>query len=898
MVSSEDPNTSFGSSSLVQLETDTGSFGYGLIQFTNIFGSGPGQVPLGSTITSATLQITGLGDGNSSASAQLYRMLVPWTEADTWNSMSTSEPGIQWDDVESLSTFDASASNLALTTHTFDVTTSVQAWSSGQANQGWPLKQTESANWSVRMSETVTVANRPLLTIEYESAFVVNSTGDASDVSPGDGVCDTGGVNSQGAAECTLRAAIEEANFAANADDIQFNMPTTEPGYSAVPLSWTIAPLATYDDIVATLSIDATTQPGFTGDPIVQLVGAAAAPATAALTLEANNSLIEGFIVHTWPDEGLEIDGSTGAGDNNTLRNNWVGIDAGQALQSVTDIGILVTVSASGNTIEGNVVAGATNQGVVIRNAGSDNNVVIGNKIGVGPDGTSPRPNLWHGVHIYDQATDNRIGGTGAGEANIIAHNVSDGVALDPDAGPDNAILSNTIFSNGGIGIDLADDGPTPNDVGDGDSGPNDLLNFPEIKGAVEKARLVTVTYELDVPAGNYLVQVYTNPSGGDVSGGEGEILVATTSISGHPGGPAVYVSSYSGTAGDLVSAITTEDLGGSFGATSEFGGNVTATLADFKVNSVNDLGDTLPGNAICDTGGPLVTGDPECSLRAAIEEANAYPGADWIRFDIPGAGPHTITPSSSLPVIAEQATIDGTTEPDFVGTPIVVIDGSGAGVVDGLAITADNSEVRGLVVINFADDGIQVDGNSNTIAGNYVGVDATSSLDAGNDDGILIFGDANQVGGSTPADRNVVSGNADDGISVDGSSGNTILGNYVGVTAPGDSPLANDGEGIAVQLDAANNTIGGAGPNDGNVIAGNGLAGILVAGEGSDGTTIQGNHIGTNAAAPPSWPPATTRSRFRPAETTRSSVGPALATSLPTREGTVSKSPVLRPER
>ena len=104
-------------------------------------------------------------------------------------------------------------------------------------------------------------------------------------------------------------------------------------------------------------------------------------------------------------------------------------------------------------------------------------------------------------------------------------------------------------------------------------------------------------------------------------------------------------------------------------------------------------------------------------------------------------------------------------------------------------------------------------------------------------------------MGGSTPADRNVVSGNADDGISVDGSSGNTILGNYVGVTAPGDSPLANDGEGIAVQLDAANNTIGGAGPNDGNVIAGNGLAGILVAGEGSDGTTIQGNHIGTNAA-------------------------------------------------
>jgi len=74
------------------------------------------------------------------------------------------------------------------------------------------------------------------------TATTVNSTGDAVDLVAGDGKCDTGALNSQGAPECTLRAAIEEANALAGADTIRFNIPTTEPGYSAAPLSYTIQP--------------------------------------------------------------------------------------------------------------------------------------------------------------------------------------------------------------------------------------------------------------------------------------------------------------------------------------------------------------------------------------------------------------------------------------------------------------------------------------------------------------------------------------------------------------------------------------------------------------------------------------------------------------------------------
>ena len=60
---------------------------------------------------------------------------------------------------------------------------------------------------------------------------MVNSTGDAADNNPGNGACDTGGTNSQGATECTLRAAIEEANALAGANTIEFNIPTGEIGY-------------------------------------------------------------------------------------------------------------------------------------------------------------------------------------------------------------------------------------------------------------------------------------------------------------------------------------------------------------------------------------------------------------------------------------------------------------------------------------------------------------------------------------------------------------------------------------------------------------------------------------------------------------------------------------------
>ncbi len=213
---------------------------------------------------------------------------------------------------------------------------------------------------------------------------------------------------------------------------------------------------------------------------------------------------------------------------------------------------------------------------------------------------------------------------------------------------------------------------------------------------------------------------------------------------------------------------------------------------AAFTVDSIADGSDFSAGDGFCDTDDSV--GDGPCTLRAAIEEANALSWTDTIQFDIIGAGPHTISPGSALPTITDPVIIDGTSEPDFVSTPIVELDGSGAG-TDGLNITAGNSTVRGLVINNFSDDGIELSTNGgNTIETSFIGTDTTGTADEGNGGhGVRISGNDNVVGGpappsacqpepcTQPATANVIAFNGGDGVFVDsGGSRNSIQANSI----------------------------------------------------------------------------------------------------------------------
>ena len=161
----------------------------------------------------------------------------------------------------------------------------------------------------------------------------------------------------------------------------------------------------------------------------------------------------------------------------------------------------------------------------------------------------------------------------------------------------------------------------------------------------------------------------------------------------------------------------------------------------------------------------------------------------DQIRFNIAGAGLHTINLLSALPAITDAVVLDATTQPGFAGAPIIELNGAAAGAgADGLTLLGGNSTVRGLVINRFGGSGIHVGGTGgNLIQGNYVGLDATGNADLGNAQyGIWVTSDSNVIGGTTAGDRNVISGNNIDGIHIDGASGNLVQGNYVGTNATG----------------------------------------------------------------------------------------------------------------
>lgn len=245
-------------------------------------------------------------------------------------------------------------------------------------------------------------------------------------------------------------------------------------------------------------------------------------------------------------------------------------------------------------------------------------------------------------------------------------------------------------------------------------------------------------------------------------------------------------------------------------------------------------------------------TGDSGAgSLRQAILNANASAGPDQIVFNIPGAGPHTISPASPLPTISDPVTISGSTQPGFSGLPLIELSGANAGSgADGLRITAGSSTVSGLAINRFSSDGIELSGNGgNRIEGNFIGTNPAGTADLGNAfHGLLIQSSNNTIGGTTAAARNVISGNDNIGISLlAGTSGNLVQGNFIGTNAAGTSAIGNSsGVSLGGQSGtASNNTVGGTAAGARNIISGNNASGVTIGGT-TAGNLVQGNFIGT----------------------------------------------------
>lgn len=346
-------------------------------------------------------------------------------------------------------------------------------------------------------------------------ALTVNNT-----VDPGDGDCNPNGG-------CTLREAINEAN-ATTADTIRFDI----DGGGVK----TIRPTSRLPVISERLTIDGYTQPGAEENTLanatnaelrIELDGTRAGVASEALRIRgASDCVIKGLVINRFGGNSISIGYPGDETRDNRVVGNFIGTDPSgtSAEGNGAGVALISDPGTASNTVGGsrpagrNLISGNDNSGVLI--VGGQENAVIGNLIGTEKNGTDALGNAGDGVYMFagqGGATDNIVGGTLADSANTIAFNDEDGVQVRNNTSTGNGILRNSIFSNEGLGINLDDDGATPNDEGDADIGPNNLQNKPNLTSAQNSATTTTIKGHLNsVPNRTFKIRFFSNPSGNE----------------------------------------------------------------------------------------------------------------------------------------------------------------------------------------------------------------------------------------------------------------------------------------------------------------------------------------------------------------------------------------------
>jgi Big-like domain-containing protein len=356
------------------------------------------------------------------------------------------------------------------------------------------------------------------------------------------------------------------------------------------------------------------------------------------------------------------------AANSNAIQGNFIGTDASGSFAIGNHFdGIDIIGTSSGNSIGGaaagqrNVISGNAASGVLIGGCGGNNSTIQGNFIGTDAAGTSAIPNGLHGIFVRVDHHDSLIGGIGVlGEGNVIAFNTAVGVAFENSnscgtIAHNIAVRGNSIHDNGLLGIDLAVDGVTANDAGDGDSGPNNLQNFPVITLAVSNGPLTTVTGTLNsAPSTTYTLEFFSSPTCDASGNGEGKtllgVLTTTTDVAGNGTFGQLFGTA---TSGQVLTATATDPSNN----TSEFSACVatipplpsTTTLTSLPNPSI--LGQNVTFTATVTGGGPTPVGDPvtfrDGPTTLGVVLSNAF-GQATLTTSALSLGPHTMTASYS----------------------------------------------------------------------------------------------------------------------------------------------------------------------------------------------------------------------------------------------------------
>ena len=310
----------------------------------------------------------------------------------------------------------------------------------------------------------------------------------------------------------------------------------------------------------------------------------------------------------TAPGAGNVISGNTSRGatiagaNNNVFAGNLIGLNAaGTAALANLGAGIQIFGGAQANTIGStsggrNFIAGNNGASLTISGSPTNGNIIVGNSIGVTPSG-SVVTNTNEGIALFADgsggAQNNVIGGTAPGAANLISGNGAAGIAIYNAGTTGNRITGNSITGNGGLGIDIWGDGVTLNDAGDGDTGPNNLQNFPVLTSAVLGIG-TTVSGSLNSTASATVRIEFFASATGDASGyGEGQTFVGAISVTTNVSGNVSFATTLPTTvpAGQKITATATDPAGNPYpaGNTSEFAQNVTVTTTDTDSDGIPD---------------------------------------------------------------------------------------------------------------------------------------------------------------------------------------------------------------------------------------------------------------------------------------------------------------------
>ncbi len=630
------------------------------------------------------------------------------------------------------------------------------------------------------------------------ATFVVNSTLDTSDLNHGDGICVDGSGN------CTLRGAIEEANVLAGPDSVHFNV--GGGGLQTIIVSNSDLPT-----ITTSINLDATTQPGYSGMPLIELKGVFGLVSQGFFIDHATSVVIKGFVINSFQSSGIILMSSTKC----IIENNFIGTDVTGILSQASSFYGLMLFDSIENLIKDNLISGNLLHGILIVQQ-SDANIIQGNKLGTDISGMNSIPN-YIGIGIFD-SKDNIVGGSAVGSGNLISGNSYSGLYIFTHS-------ENTRIEGNKIGTNILGTGAVPN------------LNFGMI--------------------------IYTDlASIGGSSSGEGNV------ISGNGGGILLFGSSHTTIQGNKIGTDITgmnvigNDGDGILMVNSEY--NLVGGVVSGEGNLISGNGAIWVAN-----GGININGNSENNIvqgnKIGTDVSGMYPLGNAYYGIIIYANFNTIGGSTSgarnliSGNLEEGLFLASPSESNIVNNNYIGTDITGNGVLPNqmngvLILSTSFNKLRGNLISGNGRHGIKLSkflgpfsgSNENVFALNRIGTNSTESFALPNAFGGISLSNAERNRIGVVGAGNVIAGNIGDAIAIDNASNNNeIYFNSIGINSARTILLPNSQNGVVI-FGSQGNRIGGSGVNFKNFIVGNGSRGVFI-GSGSEGNTIRGNSIAKN---------------------------------------------------